>query len=769
MLGKTKNFLFNLYKKKTILFVFFFSFFGLTFARSVSANWVLDIIFGIPSRGILLIFWVFARLAVKIVHLAGFILNWVLSPGFTTLSYTNPANNEIIKTGLGVTQGFVNMLLVLILVYIAIATILRLAGYETKKLLITFIIVALLVNFAPVICGLIVDASNIIMNFFIQDLGTKAFAQKMGAQVNDLLSGFDWMSLKVDTALPRVFQIVIMTGFLLVLAFILSLFSIIFILRYLVIWLLVILSPLAFACYILPITRKYFDKWWEQFINWSFIGISCGFFLYLGLLLVTKIPNSIPAPQTGETPIFNNILPYFVSAIFLGIGLVFGLQTSAIGASTVVSFAKARGRGTLRGAAKGAGWVAKKTARGVGRWGEEKFKIREKIAKIPQAMEKHRVIRWFTPEPLKKYAEYRPALEKAQTEAKAYSSLTNMDDVMTGAAVGKKAVGKTLETISRGDSEDIFDAGRREFGKNLSDEQLLQHKTFRKKMKRILEIAKQGGMHNDITRRDPRLAALMAGEEWAGDYATMTEEDAVKQAARESRGGHIANMEKQVVSKEHGGLPVTESFMERGREPFENIARNVKEGVTTVQDSIDTLFSDYIDNVLSKTNSTLANMVRSGDPKNTKVAWDLYREDFKEKHQGREGIFVALKSQRFIDLGYREGKYIKPGAPPPTPTAGGAGGTMGMDSPPPSPTPSTGSQGKKASDIPTTGKGGKKASDIPTTGEEGKKETKPKKEVQVPTMITRKMRTELKKAGYADEDIKKMTPKEAWEKLGRTF
>jgi len=31
------------------------------------------------------------------------------------------------------------------------------------------------------------------------------------------------------------------------------------------------------------------------------------------------------------------------------------------------------------------------------------------------------------------------------------------------------------------------------------------------------------------------------------------------------------------------------------------------------------------------------------------------------------------------------------------------------------------------------------------------------------------MRTELKKAGYADEDIKKMTPKEAWEKLGQIF
>ena len=62
------------------------------------------------------------------------------------------------------------MILVLILIYIALATILRLAGYETKKLLVTFVIVALLVNFAPVICGLVVDASNIVMNYFVKDL-----------------------------------------------------------------------------------------------------------------------------------------------------------------------------------------------------------------------------------------------------------------------------------------------------------------------------------------------------------------------------------------------------------------------------------------------------------------------------------------------------------------------------------------------------------------------------------------------------------------------
>jgi len=349
MIQRIKNFLFNLCKKKTILFVFFFVFSGFfCFVQTASAGWTDALANWIATRPLFFIFKVLAGISIWLVGLAGSLLNWVLSPNFISYSYTNPGGpkaNPIIKTGLGVTQGFVNMLLVLILVYIAIATILRLAGYETKKLLITFIIVALLVNFAPVICGLIVDASNIVMNFFVQDLKADAFGKIMGAKVQIIAGQFKKES-EWGNAKDYIFQLAAMVPFLLALTFVLLIFTLIFALRYMVIWLLVILSPLAFACYILPITKKYFDKWWEQFINWSLIGVTCGFFLYLGLLLVNKIQAgaAVPTPTTGEVGVFDSILPYFVSLIFLGIGIVFGLQTSAMGAKVVIQGAKRGGK-----------------------------------------------------------------------------------------------------------------------------------------------------------------------------------------------------------------------------------------------------------------------------------------------------------------------------------------------------------------------------------------------------------------------------------------
>ncbi|GAH99439.1 unnamed protein product, partial [marine sediment metagenome] len=285
---------------------------------------------------------VLASIASLAATLGGLLLSWVISPYFTTLSYTNPANNEIIRVGLGITQGFVNMLLVLILVYIAIATILRLAGYETKKLLITFIIVALLVNFSPVICGLIVDASNIVMNFFLSEVtGGKQLINSFGAIWETIKVGFEWeKAFTLTGQIDTIFLFAVSAVLNLVLFLVLLLFASIFMFRYIAIWMLVILSPLAFACYILPVTRKYWTMWWNQFIQWSFIGVTCGFFLYLAELLATQ-GTGIYGPAQG---LGSSFLPHLVPLGFLMMGLIFGLQTSAMGASTVMSLSKRSGR-----------------------------------------------------------------------------------------------------------------------------------------------------------------------------------------------------------------------------------------------------------------------------------------------------------------------------------------------------------------------------------------------------------------------------------------
>ncbi|MDD5551571.1 MAG: type IV secretion system protein [Candidatus Pacebacteria bacterium] len=79
-----------------------------------------------------------------------------------------------------------NMIFILAFVTIAIATILGIEAYGIKKLLPVLIIMALLVNFAPVFVGLIVDAGNIIVYYFVRGIGF----EKLVDADNDYISLF---------------------------------------------------------------------------------------------------------------------------------------------------------------------------------------------------------------------------------------------------------------------------------------------------------------------------------------------------------------------------------------------------------------------------------------------------------------------------------------------------------------------------------------------------------------------------------------------------
>ena len=91
-----------------------------------------------------------------ILGLVGELFKWVISPGFISLSYTNPAGNEFIRVGWTLTRDLTNIIFVLALIAIGLGTALRIRDYQAKKALPILIIIALLINFTPVICGLIV-------------------------------------------------------------------------------------------------------------------------------------------------------------------------------------------------------------------------------------------------------------------------------------------------------------------------------------------------------------------------------------------------------------------------------------------------------------------------------------------------------------------------------------------------------------------------------------------------------------------------------------
>ena len=310
------------------------------------------------------------------VMLMSAILEWVISPDFVSLSYTKPcleANhyqpvpginsitgltdtcNPIIGVGLGITQQFANLLLVGLLVYIALSIALRIGDYDAKKMFTRLIVIALLVNFAPLLVGVIVDAANILMNYFLTPLrgGFSPIASQTSIFWGDVVKNLT----KVFSDLPGQMGLLGQASAIIFLnisiIIILFLFAGLFICRYIVIWVIVILAPIAFIFWILPGTKKFWDMWWNNLVQWSIIGIPIAFFLYLGVSSLATFSQYIHLPtvqtsgsglDTATTGLFNEMLPYFVVIAFLGIGFMVGLAGSAMGASAVMGQTKNFGR-----------------------------------------------------------------------------------------------------------------------------------------------------------------------------------------------------------------------------------------------------------------------------------------------------------------------------------------------------------------------------------------------------------------------------------------
>jgi|GEM_PF-1778495 len=284
------------------------------------------------------------------------LLNWVISDSFIDWSYTNPAKNPIIEVGWTLTKDFTNMLFIIALAIIGLGTALGIKEYEYQKTLPLLIGIALLINFTPVICGVIVDGSNIIMNFFLEAVTSMdALRERSSIQFTIIKDAITSIVNPIKAA-EKVLQALVLTIFNFIAAFVLILFAFLFAIRYVAIWILVILSPLAFFSYIFPALRSFWRKWWDWFIQWCIVGIVAAFFLYLSNHMIIQAPRMVepPPPTAGLVEgiwieLLKMVLPFGIALGFQIIGMTIALQTSAIGSEFAITGAqKVRAAATQR-------------------------------------------------------------------------------------------------------------------------------------------------------------------------------------------------------------------------------------------------------------------------------------------------------------------------------------------------------------------------------------------------------------------------------------
>jgi len=311
------------------------------------------------------LFYIMLNIAQFFTGLAGKIFSAILNFGFRSMS--------AIELGWTISRDIVNGFFILGLVVIAFATILRVERYGIKQLLPKLIIVALLINFSFVICGVIIDMTQIVSNYFMgqidvraeKDIGEVLIAKlELGktlegeAQDLNLKIGEEGGDDIAILSMAFAAAIIFITGIALLIGAVLLIF------RTGALWALIVLAPFAWFFSIFPGLNQHARKWWSEFTKWAFFAPIYLFFIYLIIkiseeTIVASVNNPAALSNITFTPMLQSIdmLFKFVFLIILMFGAPQIAMSLGIKSAGVVT-------GRVRGAFKAGGKLA---SRGISR------------------------------------------------------------------------------------------------------------------------------------------------------------------------------------------------------------------------------------------------------------------------------------------------------------------------------------------------------------------------------------------------------------------
>lgn len=315
-------------------------------------------------------------ISVLCVAVCGLVNSLIISALINISKYNNFIHEPSIVGAWVVVRDLCNMFFILILLFVAFATILRLPNYEWKKLLPKLLIMAVLINFSRTICGLIIDGSQIIMLTFVNAWANAGeFVDIMGmakyfhGTMFDKFTEPDWSVLKVVTGM------IVGIMFLIISIIVLLVTVSVFLIRVVMLWIYIVLSPIAFLAAAFPAGQKYATQWWTEFMRYIINGPVLAFFIWMALISknqITKIGDINTANATAnqcfgitEATCLNNFLPWIISIGMLLGGLMITQQIGGIAGSIAgkgMDWAKKAASKVL----SGDNFAARKVARFIG-------------------------------------------------------------------------------------------------------------------------------------------------------------------------------------------------------------------------------------------------------------------------------------------------------------------------------------------------------------------------------------------------------------------
>ncbi|MDO9399414.1 MAG: hypothetical protein Q7T79_01885 [bacterium] len=304
---------------------------------------------------------ILGSLIAVIINGIGLILIALINILILVCSYNGFIDSSAVSNGWKIVRDLCNMFFILILLIIAFATILRQENYSVKKLLPKLLLMAILINFSKTICGLIIDCAQVIMLTFVN-----GFKEVGRGNLADMLGLKDIYNISADA--KDVNTLTVLGSYILALIYVLissvviATMLAVLVMRMVMLWIYIVLSPLAYLLAAFPAGQSYSQQWWKDFTSNVIVGPVLAFFIWLsfvsasstaGLMAnINKGSNVTLATGITEAGSTDNLIKFIISIGMLIGGLMIAQQVGG-------AAGKVAGKG-MAAIQKGQGWVAKK-------------------------------------------------------------------------------------------------------------------------------------------------------------------------------------------------------------------------------------------------------------------------------------------------------------------------------------------------------------------------------------------------------------------------
>ncbi len=275
----------------------------------------------------------FKSLAWLLAWLSAVLVGWMGMAMDFALRYTvfqNPISQMYagVVVSWTIVRDFSNLFFIFIMVYIGIMTMVGQAGFNTRSLLAKVIVVALLINFSFFITSFIIDLSNVVAfqirstiappDQYISMSMTGAMRVEYNYQGIDPAENLTpWKGALVYLARFAVNMIAFWVFFQALILIAVRLVVFVF---------LIVFSPAAFLCSILPGTSKYYSQWKQHLVDQALVA---PVFLFLVLIITTVLKtnfNTDASANFANKAVVDLASPVIFIYVLSGLMFIFALR-----------------------------------------------------------------------------------------------------------------------------------------------------------------------------------------------------------------------------------------------------------------------------------------------------------------------------------------------------------------------------------------------------------------------------------------------------------